>query len=127
MHDISDPQPLPCPHLTRLQLRRSEVEVRDIMTIVSELPQLRVLHVLDQTDTTVKLDQFDARVLTQLPRLREVNLSGSLLGEQSRIRNIRTPQQDGVLPLDAAVKLLALQKATPHIDWVLHGAEESAP
>jgi hypothetical protein len=120
---ISNPQPLPYPQLTRLQLRRSEIEIRDVVTMVSQLPQLEVLDVLDQTDCTVKLHQIDVGVLLQLPKLREVNLSGSLEGKSQQVRNINLPQEAWVLPMHVTEELLVLQKAAPHINWVLRGAE----
>jgi hypothetical protein len=119
----TDPQPLPYPQLTRLQLRRSEIEVRDIMTMVSRLPQLEALDVLDHTKRTVELQQFDTGMLSQLPKLREVNLSGSLPRELDHIMNIRTPLDAGVLPSHVTEQLTVLQKATPHIDWVLSRSE----
>lgn len=121
--DTTDPQPLPYPQLTRLQLRRSELEVPDIMTMVLRLPQLEVLEVLDQTDPMVELPQSDNSMLSQLPKLREVNLSGSLPRELNEVITIRTPLDAGVLPSHVTEELAVLQRAAPHIDWVLSGSE----
>jgi hypothetical protein len=127
LEEASDPQLMRHPQLTRLQLRRSQVAMRDIMTMVSQLPQLEVLEVLDQLETTVELQQINAAMLTQLPQLREVNLSGSLLGQQSQVRFYHNSPQATNWPLYVTEQLLALQRAVPRIAWVLRGAEGSSP
>ena len=124
--EVQEPQPLPHPHLTRLQLRHSDLEMRDIMKMVSEAPLLEVLEVLEQTETTIKLDQVDTDVLSRLPKLREVNLSASLLGNQSRARIILVPPQTENWPPYVTEQLLALEEAFPRIEWVLHGDEGSS-
>jgi hypothetical protein len=123
--EVDEPQPLPYPQLTRLQLRRSDLKMRDIMNMVSESPQLEILEVLEQIFTTVKLHQVDPGVLLQLPKLREVNLSGSLLGNQSRARVI--PRHTEICPPYVFEQLLALEKAVPRVEWVLRGDEGSSP
>ena len=105
--DVARVPPLPYPHLTQLWLQCFDVQFRDIATFVSEMPQLQVLEVLGHLGR-IRLD--DAMALTQLPKLREVKLSET---------SGRWAEQHQPPPQHAAQQLLALQKAAPHIHWVL--------
>ena len=82
--------------------------------MVSELPQLEVLEMLEETASTLWLQ--DAMPLSQLPKLRRVHLSGPFLWAGN-------PQYHGLqhdhLPSHVAEQLLELQKAAPQIEWVL--------
>lgn len=110
---MAEPPPLLFPQLTRLQLWRCNLHMRAIGVMVSGLPQLEVLQVLDQTEQIVELG--DAHALLQLPRLREVDLSGSHLW----VREGYYTDPPDYLPEHVAEQLLTLRKAAPHIDWVL--------
>ena len=106
------PPPLLCPQLTRLQLRRCTLGMTDIGVMVSQLPQLEVLEVLDSMKPTAELR--DAHTLSKLPRLRVVNLSDSLLWVREG-QNVM--KQLNHMPEHVAEQLLALRKTAPHIDW----------
>jgi hypothetical protein len=98
-------QPLPFPQLTRLQLWRCNFNITDIGVMVSGLQQMEVLQVLNYSKPTAEL--CDAHALLKLPRLRVVNLSGVHLWEHEGHS------------VSVAEQLQMLQKAAPHIDWVL--------
>ena len=114
---MAEPTPLSFPQLTRLRLWRGLFGMTDIGVMVSGLPQLEVLQVLDQTEPLVQLRDASSALL-QLPRLREVNLSGSHLWVHE---GHYMSQPLDYLPEHVAEQLLMLQKTAPRIDWVLRG------
>ena len=74
--------PLQCPQLTELQLCEGRFSADKILAMVSQLPQLEVLEVLDREDLT----ELEALPLSCCPNLRTVNLSESLLSAPDRDR-----------------------------------------
>jgi hypothetical protein len=117
--DLVKEAPLPYQQLTRLQLPGGRYLVPDIRIMISELPQLEVLEVLE-TDEAFELLAFDAAVLSKLPKLRLVKLSGSLLGdEQSTHMPVNGDARWEDLPLPLFRKLTALQQVNPNIEWAL--------
>ena len=116
--------PLPYPQITRLQLCCGDFEMKDIVAKVSAMPQLEVLDVLDQTEQPIDLSEAHT-LMFHLPNLREVNLSGSLLWDPGATMEVS--QHLRYLPLHVARQLLTVQKAAPHIDWVLGSDAGSLP
>jgi hypothetical protein len=121
-HDMAEPPALRFPQLTRLQLWCCAFDMRAIGVMVSGLQRLEVLQVLHQPAPTIELR--DAGALLQLPRLREVDLTGSDLW----VHDVHTMSKPpGYLPEHVAEQLLTLRTAGPHIDWVLRGNMVTRP
>ena len=112
-------QPLPFQQLTRLQLRnrgsRYSYKLRDILTKASGLRQLEVLEVLEARQA-LDLGAFDATALSRLPKLRLLNLTGSLLWSLHTTTATRRVQMD---QLQTVQHLMNLQRRFPNIEWVL--------
>lgn len=125
--DIGEPQPLPFQQLTQLQLHDGDYDVSDVLTMISALPQLEVLEVLDFTIEALELRAFDAAVLSRLPQLRRVDLSGSLLWEDpshddpSGHQPVQGDDMVDYLPVRVVQQLLHLQRTYPNITWAVDG------
>jgi hypothetical protein len=118
--EIEVPLPLPHKQLTRLQLQIGEYDVRDILVMISELARLEVLEVLGVTWHAFQLLDFDATALSRLPKLRLVDLSGSLLWDDASVdKPVQGPDMKKYLPLRVVHHLMSLQRANPNIEWVL--------
>ena len=112
-HDGKEPHPLPFQQLTRLQLESGSCNARDVLTMVSDLPGLEVLEMIDLMCQAFELRAFDAAALSKLPKLRLVGLSGTpfLWGE---------PFSDDTSGHQAVQgQLMQLQRACPNITWVV--------
>jgi hypothetical protein len=112
--EMEDPQPLPFQQLTRLQLEDSHLAASDILVVISEMPQLEILEVLDCADPGFELLAFDATALARLSKLRLVDLSGSVLWADTSGRH-ETVHGDNVLkylPVRVVQHLVSLQRAT---------------
>ena len=125
--EIDIPLPLSYTQLTRLQLQIGEYDVREILVMISELAQLEVLEVLGVTWRAFELLDFDATALSRLPKLRRVDLSGSLLWDDASVdKPVRGDDMRKYLPLRVVHHLISLQRANPKVEWVLgsdmHGA-----
>ena len=83
--EIAIPLPLPHKQLTRLRLQIGEHDIRNILVMISELARLEVLEVLGVTRRAFELLAFDATALARLPKLRLVDLSGSLLWDDASV------------------------------------------
>jgi hypothetical protein len=90
--------------------------VSDVLVIISELPKLEILEVLEFRDPGFELVDFDAAALSGLPSLRLVDLEGSKLWVDTSFAE--AAGSDG-LPLQVAQHLMCLQRARPGIEWVL--------
>lgn len=110
--------PLPFQQLTRLQLRGSSYRVAEVLTMISELAELEILEVLE-TVRAFMLLAFDAAALSELPKLRLVNLSGSLLWEDQHYSRVTGDAKREYLPLPVVRQLMSLQRAHPNIEWDL--------
>jgi hypothetical protein len=107
-------------------LQDGDYGVSDILIMISELPQLEVLEVLDFTIQAVELRAFDAAVLARLPKLRQVDLSGSLLwdgpsddDDASSHQPVQGDDMVQYLPVRVVQQLMDLQRAYPNITWVV--------
>ena len=117
---MEDPQPLPLQQLTRLQLQYIQMAASDILVVISELPQLEILEVLECTDQVFELLAFDAAALSRLPKLRLVDLSGSVLwADTSGHEAVHGDNVQKYLPLRVVQHLMSLQRTNPDIAWVL--------
>lgn len=95
-------------------------DVRDILVMISELPQLEVLEVLGVIWQAFELLDFDATALSRLPNLRLVDLSGSLLwADPGGGTPVQGKDMLEYLPLRVVQHLVSLQRAYPTIEWVL--------
>ena len=116
---MEEPQPLRFQQLTRLHLEDSHMAASGILTVISEMPQLEVLAVLDINPDFELLD-FDVAALARLPKLRLVNLSGSLLWDDTLgYEAVHGDNVQEYLPLRVEQHLVCLQRANPAIEWVL--------
>ena len=117
---MEDPRPLPFRQLTRLQLEDSHLAASDILVVISDLPQLKILEVLDCTDPGFELLAFDATALSRLPKLRLVDLSRSMLwAHTSGNEAVHSDNVLEYLPLRVVQHLVSLQRANPDVQWVL--------
>lgn len=89
--------------------------------MISELPQLEVLEVLNTRYPRFELLDISVAALSRLPKLRLVDLSMSLLWEyQSGHEAMHSNEyMPGYLPFRVVHHLLSLQRANPNIQWVL--------
>ena len=118
--EMEEPQPLRFQQLTRLQLEHSRMATSDVLILISELPQLEVLAVLNVTWQVFELLDFDATALSRLPKLRLVDLSGSLLwADPGGGTPVQGKDMLEYLPLRVVQHLVSLQRAYPTIEWVL--------
>ena len=117
---MEEPRTLCFQQLTRLQLENSRMAASDILIVISEMPQLEVLEVLDTTDPKFELLKFDVAALSRLPKLRRVDLSGSLLWDDaSGHEAVHGGNVQKYLPLRVEQHLMCLQRTNPAIEWVL--------
>ena len=121
---MEEPQPLPFQQLTRLQLEDSRMTTSDVLIVISEMPRLEVLAVHNSTISslteTFELLKFDAAALSRLPKLRLVDLSGSLLwADTSGHEAVHGDNMQKYLPLLVVQHLMSLQRAKPDVEWVL--------
>ena len=118
--DIGVPLPLPHKQLTRLRLQIGEHDVRNFLVMISELARLEVLEVLGVTRRAFELLAFDATALARLPKLRLVDLSGSLLWDDALVdRPVRGSDMKEYLALRVVNRLMSLQRANANVEWVL--------
>jgi hypothetical protein len=119
--EIEVPLPLPHKQLTRLQLQIGEYEIRDILVMISELARLEVLEVLGVRWRAFELLAFDATTLSRLPTLRLVDLSGSLLWDDTSGHDaVQGGDMRDYLPLRVVHHLMCLQRANhPNVEWLL--------
>jgi hypothetical protein len=107
------------PQLTRLQL--VEGGDFDVLDMVSVLHQLEILEIPGIGD----IHEDSAEALSELPKLRTVNLSDSLLCESSH--DMEPAGQPSWVPIcecmppELVEQLLRLRDAAPRINWVLEG------
>jgi hypothetical protein len=117
---MEEPRPLPFKQLTRLQLQDSQMAASDILIVISEMPQLEILEVLDCTDVGFQLLAFDVTALSRLPKLRLVDLSESVLwADVAGGTPVQGKDMLKYLPLRVVQHLMCLQRANPDIVWVL--------
>ena len=117
---MEEPQPLCFQQLTRLQLKDSHLAASDILVVISEMPQLEILEVHSSSREMFELLAFDATALSRLPKLRLVDLSGSLLlDDASGHEAVHGGNVQKYLPLRVQQHLMCLQRANPDIKWVL--------
>jgi hypothetical protein len=118
---MEEPRPLPFQQLTRLQLQDSQMAASDILIVISEMPQLEILEVLDCTDPGFQLLAFDVTALSKLPKLRLVDLSESVLWADVAGGTPAVQGKDMLeyLPLRVIQHLMSLQRTNADIEWVL--------
>ena len=117
---MEEPRALPFQQLTQLQLQDSHLAASAILVVISEMPQLEILELLDCTDPGFQLLAFDATALSRLPKLRLVDLSGSLLwAHTSGNEAVHGDNVLEFLPLRVVQHLVSLQRANPDVQWVL--------
>jgi hypothetical protein len=119
--EMEEPRPLPLQQLTRLQLEDSHMAASAILILISEMPRLEVLKVLKSWHLgAFELLDFDVAVLSRLPKLRLVDLSGSKLwANTSGHEAVQGKDMRNYLPLRVVHHLMSLQRANPNIEWVL--------
>jgi hypothetical protein len=94
--------------------------------MISALPRLEVLEVLDFTIRALELRAFEGKVLSGLPKLRLVDLTGSLLwddlsDDSSADQPLQGNDMVDYLPVHVVQQLLHLQHAYPNITWAVNG------
>jgi hypothetical protein len=118
---MEEPRALPFQQLTQLQLQDSPMAANAILIMISEMPQLEVLEVFKcRRHGAFELLDFDAATLARLPKLRRVDLSGSLLwADTSGHEAVHGDNMQTYLPLRVVHHLMCLQLANPNVEWVL--------
>lgn len=117
--DEQELQPLPYQQLTHLQLYSGPFSASNVQGMISGLLQLEILEVTDAEEAFDLLD-FDAVALAKLPKLRLVNLAGSVLWDGGPAEQpVQGDAKRDYLPLPVVHHLVCLQRALPNIEWEL--------
>jgi hypothetical protein len=110
--------PLPFQQLTELHIWRAKLPWPLILAMIADLPQLEILNVVNSID--IGLSAADAVPLSRLPKLRVIDLSGSQLCNDDRpMHPVQSRDQQWRLHVFVVQQLLHLQRALPHVEWVV--------
>jgi hypothetical protein len=117
--DAQEMQPLPYQQLTHLELVSGHFTASNVQAMISGLLQLETLEVID-AEEAFDLLAVDAVALSKLPKLRLVNLSGSVLWDGGPTdQPVQGDAKLSYLPLPVVHHLVCLQRAVPTIEWEL--------